>query len=183
MELVLAVLAGATAVAGGRWLWDRRTQHQEEVAELEGVRRLADEDLGGDLEVGEVGGVLEHPGELAQVLAHDLRLDADRPLHQLPLTKMQSDNDFRIEKDSLGEMRVPAGALYGAQTQRAAENFPISGIRFPRRFTPSDLLLAINAVLLHPEDLRDEAHDVVLDGPPQVLAGSVEGRRASGRRR
>ena len=37
--------------------------------------------------------------------------------------------DYRTEKDSLGEMRVPAGALYGAQTQRAALNFPISGMR------------------------------------------------------
>ncbi|HEX2189438.1 MAG TPA: class II fumarate hydratase [Longimicrobiaceae bacterium] len=41
---------------------------------------------------------------------------------------------FRTERDSLGEMQVPADALYGAQTQRAVENFPISGIRFPRRF-------------------------------------------------
>ncbi len=40
----------------------------------------------------------------------------------------------RIEKDSLGEMQVPAAALYGAQTQRAVENFPISGIRFSRVF-------------------------------------------------
>src|SRR3712207_1515947 len=45
-----------------------------------------------------------------------------------------STTQFRTEKDSLGEMRVPADALYGAQTQRAVENFPISGIRFPRRF-------------------------------------------------
>ncbi|MBI4538787.1 MAG: class II fumarate hydratase [Gemmatimonadetes bacterium] len=42
--------------------------------------------------------------------------------------------DYRIEKDSLGEVRVPASALYGAQTQRAYENFRISGTRFPRRF-------------------------------------------------
>ncbi|TVP75574.1 MAG: class II fumarate hydratase [Gemmatimonadales bacterium] len=42
-------------------------------------------------------------------------------------------NDVRIEKDSLGEVRVPADALYGAQTQRAVENFPISGQRFGRR--------------------------------------------------
>ena len=42
--------------------------------------------------------------------------------------------DFRTETDSLGEVRVPADALYGAQTQRAHDNFPISGIRFPRRF-------------------------------------------------
>src|SRR5688572_21319389 len=41
---------------------------------------------------------------------------------------------FRIEKDSLGEMKVPADALYGPQTQRAVENFPISGQRFGRRF-------------------------------------------------
>src|ERR671916_1125774 len=34
---------------------------------------------------------------------------------------------YRIEHDTMGEVRVPAGALYGAQTQRAVENFPISG--------------------------------------------------------
>ena len=41
---------------------------------------------------------------------------------------------FRTETDSLGEVRVPADALYGAQTQRAVENFPVSSLRFPRRF-------------------------------------------------
>jgi fumarate hydratase class II len=40
----------------------------------------------------------------------------------------------RIERDSMGEVRVPAGALWGAQTQRAIENFPISGRRMPRAF-------------------------------------------------
>ena len=43
-------------------------------------------------------------------------------------------DDTRIERDSMGEMRVPRDALYGASTQRAVENFPISGYRFPRRF-------------------------------------------------
>ncbi len=42
--------------------------------------------------------------------------------------------EVRIERDSMGEVRVPAWAYYGAQTQRAVENFPISGIRFPRSF-------------------------------------------------
>ena len=37
--------------------------------------------------------------------------------------------DFRIEKDSLGEVQVPAGAYYGAQTQRAVLNFPVSGLK------------------------------------------------------
>ena len=41
---------------------------------------------------------------------------------------------YRIERDSLGEVRVPAQALYGAQTQRAVENFPVSGIRPWRAF-------------------------------------------------
>ena len=41
---------------------------------------------------------------------------------------------FRIVKDSMGAVRVPADALYGAQTQRAVENFRVSGHRFPRSF-------------------------------------------------
>jgi fumarate hydratase, class II len=43
-------------------------------------------------------------------------------------------NQFRIESDSMGQMRVPSDAYYGAQTARAVENFPISPLRFPRRF-------------------------------------------------
>jgi fumarate hydratase class II len=43
-------------------------------------------------------------------------------------------DEYRIESDSMGEMRVPIRAYYGAQTARALENFPISGLRFPRRF-------------------------------------------------
>jgi fumarate hydratase class II len=42
--------------------------------------------------------------------------------------------EYRIERDTMGEMRVPADALYGAQTQRAIDNFPISGLRLPRTF-------------------------------------------------
>lgn len=41
---------------------------------------------------------------------------------------------YRVEKDSMGELDVPSGALYGAQTQRAIENFPISGLRPWRAF-------------------------------------------------
>jgi len=42
-------------------------------------------------------------------------------------------DDFRIEHDTMGEVKVPASALYRAQTQRAVENFPISGITLERR--------------------------------------------------
>jgi fumarate hydratase class II len=45
-----------------------------------------------------------------------------------------ADKGFRTERDSMGELRVPADALWAAQTQRAVENFPISGLRMPRAF-------------------------------------------------
>jgi fumarate hydratase class II len=43
-------------------------------------------------------------------------------------------DQFRTERDTMGEMRVPPASLYGAQTARALENFPISGWQFPRAF-------------------------------------------------
>ncbi|HSS07893.1 MAG TPA: class II fumarate hydratase [Rhodanobacteraceae bacterium] len=43
-------------------------------------------------------------------------------------------SEYRIERDSMGELKVPARALYGAQTQRAVDNFPISGLMMPREF-------------------------------------------------
>jgi len=52
--------------------------------------------------------------------------------------------DFRVEKDSMGELQVPLDALYGAQTQRAVNNFPISGQRMPTAFIRA-LLLAKQA--------------------------------------
>ncbi len=45
-----------------------------------------------------------------------------------------SADKYRVEHDSMGELRVPADALWGAQTQRAIDNFPISGLRMPREF-------------------------------------------------
>ena len=45
-----------------------------------------------------------------------------------------SDKKYRIEHDSMGELQVPEDALWGAQTQRAVDNFPISGLPMPRQF-------------------------------------------------
>lgn len=45
--------------------------------------------------------------------------------------------NYRIETDSLGEVKVPASAYYCAQTKRASENFPISGRHMPREFIRS----------------------------------------------
>jgi fumarate hydratase class II len=54
-------------------------------------------------------------------------------------------NNTRIEKDSMGDMDVPVSALYGASTQRAVLNFPISGYRFPREFIRALGLIKIAA--------------------------------------
>ena len=45
-----------------------------------------------------------------------------------------AEKEFRIEHDSMGELQVPADALWGAQTQRAVDNFPVSGMPMPRGF-------------------------------------------------
>jgi fumarate hydratase, class II len=49
------------------------------------------------------------------------------------MTTTPPDGQTRVERDTMGEMQVPANAYYGASTQRAVQNFPISELRFPRR--------------------------------------------------
>ncbi|MDZ7772034.1 MAG: class II fumarate hydratase [Balneolaceae bacterium] len=60
-------------------------------------------------------------------------------------------SDFRIEKDSMGEVKVPKDAYYGAQTQRAVDNFPVSGIRFSRGFIEALGLVKKNAAMVNAE--------------------------------
>jgi fumarate hydratase, class II len=63
----------------------------------------------------------------------------------------------RLERDSMGEMEVPADALYGASTQRAVLNFPISGQRMPRRFLRALALIKLAAAQTNAElGLLDE---------------------------
>ncbi len=71
---------------------------------------------------------------------------------------VNANGDVRIERDSMGEMAVPADALWGASTQRAVLNFPISGERFPRRFLEALGLVKLAAAAAN-------AELGVLDGP------------------
>ena len=84
--------------------------------------------------------------------------------------------DYRTEKDSLGEIRVPADALYGAQTQRALENFPISGTRFPRRFI--EALGIVKAAAAHAnrelELLGGEKADAIIESAGAVRDGELD---------
>src|SRR5487761_372032 len=52
---------------------------------------------------------------------------------------------FRIEKDFLGEVKVPSNAYYGVQTLRAVHNFPISGLRLPREFIRAQGIIKFSA--------------------------------------
>ena len=54
---------------------------------------------------------------------------------------MSTDGQYRIERDALGDVRVPTDAYYGSQTARAIENFPISGLRLPRPFIAAEAII------------------------------------------
>lgn len=83
---------------------------------------------------------------------------------------------FRIERDSMGEVKVPEDALYGAQTQRAKENFPISDLRFPRRF-----IQALGAIKLEAANVNHELglldgriKDAIVAAAEEVVEGRLD---------
>ena len=84
--------------------------------------------------------------------------------------------DYRIERDSMGEMQVPAGAYYGASTQRAVENFPISKLRFGRRFIWALGLIKWAAAKANKEMGRYEAEkaDAVMQACDEVMDGKFD---------
>jgi aspartate ammonia-lyase len=79
----------------------------------------------------------------------------------------------RLEKDPLGEMPVPAEALYGIQTLRAAQNFPISGLRPLPAFVDAVVWIKRSAALTHKETGRLEARlaDAIVKAADEVLGG------------
>ena len=82
-------------------------------------------------------------------------------------------DDYRTEADSLGEIKVPADAYWGAQTQRAIQNFPISGETFGRRFVRA-LGVVKKAAAQANNDLGlvdDEKADAIVTAADEVIAG------------
>jgi len=83
-------------------------------------------------------------------------------------------NSFRTEHDSMGELQVPADALWGAQTQRAVNNFPVSGLRMPRGFIRAlGLIKAVAAEVNAELELLDPALAQAISVAAQEVA---EGR-------
>jgi fumarate hydratase, class II len=83
---------------------------------------------------------------------------------------------FRIERDSMGELRVPADALWGAQTQRAVDNFPISGLTLPRGFIRALALIkqAAAAANVQLGLLSAGLATAIQDAARQVAAGAYD---------
>ncbi len=83
---------------------------------------------------------------------------------------------MRIEKDSMGEVQIGAGMLYGAQTERARQNFPISGIRFDRRFIQA--LGAIKKVAARVNQslglLDEERATAIVRAATEVMEGALD---------
>jgi len=85
-------------------------------------------------------------------------------------------SDTRIEKDSLGPVEVPARAYYGAQTERARQHFPVSGLRFPRRFLAALAMIksecaAINAEM---EIVPRKLADAIRQAAEEVVEGKLD---------
>ncbi|MGD0541831.1 MAG: class II fumarate hydratase [Tepidisphaeraceae bacterium] len=86
----------------------------------------------------------------------------------------------RVEKDSMGEMRVPADAYYAAQTARAMENFPVSDLRFSRRFIAAIALVKwCCAQVNHELGLLDEKRaQLIQQAAQEVIDGKLDAQFA-----
>ncbi|MBK7891098.1 MAG: class II fumarate hydratase [Bdellovibrionales bacterium] len=84
--------------------------------------------------------------------------------------------EFRIEKDSMGEIRVPANRLWGAQTQRSLEHFKIGGDRFPREMIRALGILKKSAAMVNVELglLAKEKGDAIVKAADEVIAGTLD---------
>ena len=86
-------------------------------------------------------------------------------------------DEYRVEHDSMGEMRVPADALWGAQTQRSRENFPIGGQTMPHEIIAAFAQLKKAAARANAQLGRiDEASaEMICAAADEVLAGELDG--------
>ncbi len=83
---------------------------------------------------------------------------------------------MRIERDSMGEVPVPEGAYYGASTQRAVDNFPISNLRFGRTFIWALGLLKASAAVTNKEmgSLDADKADAIIQAAQEVMEGDLD---------
>lgn len=85
-------------------------------------------------------------------------------------------SEYRVEKDSMGEIKVPKDAYYGAQTQRAVDNFPVSDLRFSRGFIEAIGLVKKNAARVNAElgELDTGITDAIQKAASEVSEGMFD---------
>jgi fumarate hydratase class II len=83
--------------------------------------------------------------------------------------------DYRIEKDTMGEVKVPNSAYYGAETQRAIQNFPISGLRLPREFIRAMAIIKLSAAKANMQlGLLDRTKgEAIVSAAKEVMEGAL----------
>jgi fumarate hydratase class II len=84
-------------------------------------------------------------------------------------------SDTRIERDSLGEIEVPASAYYGAQSERARRNFPVSGLTLPHRFLAAMALIKREAARVNADKgvVPRQIADAIRQAADEVIAGRL----------
>lgn len=87
---------------------------------------------------------------------------------------MRSNQQFRKDNDPLGEVKIPKGAYYGAQTKRAVDNFQISGMKLPRSFIKAQGIIKASAALVNMETgkLNKEMGKAIIQAAEEVIAGN-----------
>src|SRR5215210_7961103 len=82
----------------------------------------------------------------------------------------------RVERDSMGEVEVPRDALFGAQTRRALDNFPISDLRKPRRFVEALGAIKLEAAVVNRELglIDEEEKNAIVEAAGEVVEGSLD---------
>lgn len=85
-------------------------------------------------------------------------------------------SEVRIEKDSMGELEVPADALYGAQTQRAINNFPVSDLVVPRAFINALGLIKAACAQVNTDlaEMEQYQADAIIDAAQRVSSGEFD---------
>src|SRR5579885_1826310 len=84
--------------------------------------------------------------------------------------------DFRVERDFLGEVEVPNEAYYGVQTLRAVHNFPISGLRLPREFIRAQGIIKLSAAKANMAVglLDPRIGNAIVEAAEEVIAGKLD---------
>src|SRR5881396_4257940 len=83
--------------------------------------------------------------------------------------------EYRLDRDSMGEVKVPSSAYYGAETQRAVQNFPISGLRLPKEFIRAMALIKLAAARANMQLglLDPKKGEAIVSAAKEVMEGSL----------